>query len=196
MKTIIRFIFLLSLAFLVNGCASTGYWRDRGRDVADIFTATIGAGAGIKARVGPIQPAFLITHDIMGLRCGEFFLSQMDETQNFEIFCFVPIDETSGSLGEAYFVPGETAKRRNKAIYSYSSWPFIVDEYSEPLDEIIGPATGTVTGLTQLEIVAGLGLTARLGFNGAEFVDFILGWFHIDILGDDLAKQEKEASKF
>ena len=33
---------------------------------------------------------------------------------------------------------------------------------------------------------------ARLGFNVAEFGEFILGWFGLDILGDDVHPAEKE----
>jgi len=44
---------------------------------------------------------------------------------------------------------------------------------------------------TQIEVVAGLGGTIRLGFNPGELLDFILGWVTIDIFNDDLEKFEK-----
>ena len=45
----------------------------------------------------------------------------------------------------------------------------------------------------QFEVAAGLGGTVRLGFNPGEFIDFICGWFTIDIYGDDIeTAKEKE----
>lgn len=38
---------------------------------------------------------------------------------------------------------------------------------------------------TEIEAVGGLGLTLRMGVNPGEFVDFLLGWFGIDIFNDD-----------
>jgi hypothetical protein len=61
------------LLVLSAGCASTGYWGARGRDAADIFTFTVGAGDGAKVRVGPIQVAAVKTADLAGLRAGQFF---------------------------------------------------------------------------------------------------------------------------
>ena len=36
------------------------------------------------------------------------------------------------------------------------------------------------------DLFTALGRTLRFGFNPGELLDFILGWFTIDIYGDDL----------
>ncbi len=48
---------------------------------------------------------------------------------------------------------------------------------------------------TQIEVVAGLLGTLRLGFNPGELLDFILGWTTVDIFNDDRETREaKEQS--
>ena len=48
---------------------------------------------------------------------------------------------------------------------------------------------------TQIEVAVGFGGTLRLGCNPGEALDFIAGWFGIDIFGDDLnANRKKEES--
>ena len=56
MKKTIQIASLLSLTVFCSGCA-TPYAIDRGRDAADIFTATFGSGYGAKVLVGPTLPA-------------------------------------------------------------------------------------------------------------------------------------------
>jgi hypothetical protein len=38
---------------------------------------------------------------------------------------------------------------------------------------------------TQIEAVVALGPSFRFGFNPAELLDFLLGWFGVDIFHDD-----------
>jgi hypothetical protein len=43
---------------------------DRGRDAGDIFTATIGKGSGVKARVGPANASLFLGQGERGIRNG------------------------------------------------------------------------------------------------------------------------------
>src|SRR5690554_1302340 len=69
MKTILQLAVLLPLVVVATGCA-TPYMIDRGRDAADIFTATVGIGGGAKARVGPLHAGLFMNCDMYGLRNG------------------------------------------------------------------------------------------------------------------------------
>ena len=60
---------LVLSAILAFGCASP-YMAHRGRDAGDIFTATIGAGLGAKARVGPVNVGLYLGGDKLGWRGG------------------------------------------------------------------------------------------------------------------------------
>ena len=87
---------LLSIAFPLlliwtAGCSSTGYLAARGRDAADIFTFTVGAGDGAKVRVGPLQVAAVKNADLVGLRGGEFFADGDGLVMNDERYAPLPL---------------------------------------------------------------------------------------------------------
>ena len=48
---------------------------------------------------------------------------------------------------------------------------------------------GGAEQFTQIEILFGLGITFRLGFNPGELIDFLLGWSTVDIYHDDIGKK-------
>ena len=52
-------------------------------------------------------------------------------------------------------------------------------------EELLGDGT-PLYYYAQMEAVIGLGPSIRLGFNPGEVLDFVLGWFTIDIFNDDL----------
>jgi hypothetical protein len=58
-----------ALCVLCSGCA-TGYLADRVRDGADVFTLTMSAGLGARARVGPLHAGLNATVGDIGLRGG------------------------------------------------------------------------------------------------------------------------------
>ena len=61
----------LAICLLTVGCAGNAYLTDRGRDLADVLTLTVGYGGGAKARVGPIQAAVLYMDTRAGLQGGD-----------------------------------------------------------------------------------------------------------------------------
>ncbi len=73
MRKHLTFTFLLVQCCL-SGCSSTrGYFLNRGRDALDTVTATVGIGAGIQARVGPLPLGLLQNSDAAGVRYGDVF---------------------------------------------------------------------------------------------------------------------------
>jgi len=182
----------VAFSALCSGCATTGYMGDRMRDAGDIFTATVGKGAGIKARVGPVGTGIFINRDVAGLRGGTLFRIK-DDTQ------FKPYDFTS-IIPKLYMVPifiedrlrlkGES-EIRHKDFEAIGIFIPLVSWVDEPNNSSTKWAYNT-----QIEVAVGLGGTLRLGFNPGELVDFILGWTTIDIYSDDLKvkKQTMEQS--
>jgi len=47
------------------------------------------------------------------------------------------------------------------------------------------PKDASAAYFTQIEVAAGVIVGVRIGFNPGELLDFIFGWFGIDIYNDD-----------
>ena len=174
MRKIIQFAVFLSLAAFTTGCA-TPYMVDRGRDAADIFTATVGYGGGAKVRVGPIQTGIFANLEGYGLR-GGYFGDQFggddisEYTIDYDFFI-----QSKESYGPRKFLS------RGKGINS-SGYFIITIPHDLPWDHF---ANNKAPYYTQIEVAVGIHGTLRLGFNPGELLDFILGWITIDIYNDD-----------
>ncbi len=166
-------LFVLA-GLLCAGCASVPrYFKDRGSDLADIVTCTVGTGVGAKVRLGPLQLAGFKNRDRAGLRGGRAF------------------------SGHA---PGrdihETAIPLPALAYGAASYDdFVLEVASDPRDKsynAIGVPLLTLANepyyYTGAEIAIGLGGTLRLGVNPGEALDFVLGWFTLDVFQDDLLR--------
>ena len=151
---------------------------DRGRDAADIFSATVGFGIGAKARIGPLQAGLLAEADGIGLRGGTF----PDVSDNRESW-FLPLtcDLQLFLVGmEGFDSNSSTTSERHK------------DFATEPIGPFLSKVQKDKTApyyYTQLETVIALGPSIRLGFNPGELLDFLLGWAGIDIFKDDIYGQ-------
>jgi hypothetical protein len=168
-----RSILLVMCALL----ASCGYLRDRAKDAADIFTVTAGLGAGAKTRVGPINLGFIFNSEIAGLRGGEFFAipSESDEEMRGIDLQVLVFGYEASSLTPAM-------ERRDKF---QGTANLIV-----PIPNVGHEMTvRNAPYWTQIDLVAGAGPSVRVGFNPGELVDFLLGWFGIDIYGDDRSRR-------
>ncbi len=195
MKKIACLCVICAVAVMGGGCASVGYFKDRGRDAADIFTLTGGWGLGVKVRVGPVRTGLLFKHfELIGLRGGILVPigASLRDSEYFGDWYFSPpfavLDRTHdyglGTTAEEEFFPDTLG--RGKGIYIAavlgSDRPFLHPFLAEP--EEVGACY-----YTQIEALVALGPSVRAGFNPGELLDFVLGWFMIDIYGDDIGRR-------
>jgi hypothetical protein len=173
----------------LTGCVSTqGYLVDRGRDAADIVTATVGVGAGMQARVGPVPLGMLQTTDLTGVRYGEtFWHSRIAEEPEERCHTLLALFATVG----AFFVPssGVDWSRLEEVWYHHDRFPLSETQILRRKREKGLASPGTY----RLEATAGLGLVLRAGLNCGELLDFVLGWTTVDIFGDDIEKEDRQA---
>jgi hypothetical protein len=192
MKKIIQLTVLVVLLSLATGCA-TPYMTDRGRDAADVFTATVGYGIGGKAQIGPIQTGLFANRDCLGLRggtCAVWDVPPFGENDTFELDLFI--------CRMGIFNPNSgLADKRHKDLMTVGlgpiTWPFYMDNLLW-----FGRDERTPYHHSQIEVAVGVGPSIRLGFNPGELLDFILGWTAIDVFDDDLEKRKtigQEASR-
>jgi hypothetical protein len=157
---------------LSSGCATSSYMKDRMTDGSDIFTATAGKGIGVKARVGPVQAGAIDVVDKTGLRGGRLYRPTPFENAGADI-CIAIV-----GLDDFNYMGRTMGPRRKEFATTYCLVPM-------PYRFKGGPQLNA-SYWTQIEVVLGVGGTLRLGFNPGELVDFTLGWFGIDIYGDDI----------
>ncbi len=163
----------------LTGCASTkAYFVDRGRDAADIVTVTVGTGMGATAKCTLLNVGLLQYQDAAGLRAGELFIADSGNTISGRQTDILIQGETD------YFSPSSKLRRTNISDYKMFGLSGI-------------PSDGRSIGhVFQVEVVAALGVGARLGLNPGELADFLVGLFGGDIFSDDLeARKMKKANK-
>lgn len=167
--------------------------KDRMRDGADVFSASIGKGVGVQAKIGPVHAGLVAVGDQAGLRGGKVYPLRMSSGPGFIDSGAFGGDYCFGVYGFEYLgmTPGNGAGPRGK---DFQTMYCLI-----PTDESFkgGKSTLNPAYWSQLEVVVAVGLSIRLGFNPGEFLDFILGWTNIDIYGDDLEakKQEEKSNK-
>ena len=168
------------------GSAPSDYLTDRLRDGADVFTATVGKGGGVKVRVGPLRAGLFFNHDRAGLRGGEFYRSiPKNYVTSSDFFTWTyPLDLDLILFSHEGFLTGRSERHksatfRKKKFASESAFvlSWCEERYRSPYY------------YTQIETAFGIGGTIRLGFNPGELLDFIVGWLKIDLYKDDLGRR-------
>ncbi len=185
MKKIACICVICLLALMGSGCATVpyaGYFADRLGDGGDIFTATLGIGAGAKIRVGPIQPALIVARDIVGLQGGQLFANPQGVALGECVF-----PENGGEFFSFLGAPG--LEWMNRPSYGWQvGW---VRGWEGPWTTSVSwsfpciVVSNVPQHNAQIEVAGGFILTGRVGFNPVELLDFVLGWFKIDICSDD-----------
>jgi hypothetical protein len=176
-------LLLLAAALpLLAGCATSPYWTNRGRDAADVLTATLGTGAGVKCRVGPIQAAAWRNSDLVGLRGGQFLSDGNRLLENAEIYAPIPFQAVRKGrkwnwCGQESFSHGSctVSKDRCKDSVARSPVPLIAIGETAPF-------------YAQVELGAGVLFTLRLGINFGELADLVAGFWGADLYGDDIER--------
>jgi hypothetical protein len=184
-----RAVLLLGMVIAGSGCVSArGYFGDRWADAKDVFTVAAGIGAGAKARVGPVHVGLIANESRVGLVSGEVSWNQF-LTNDVEALCF-PIIVEGGLLFSCE--ENRAGEDRGKRYDMAGVVPFVTTQTWS----FLSPEHLSASYFTQIEVSAGLGGTLRLGFNPGELLDFFLGWFGVDIYGDDLnARREREEAE-
>ena len=192
MKKTIQLLLFLGLAVLSTGCASP-YMVDRGRDAADIFTIAVGVGVGAKGRAGPATVGVCASIDVVGIRNG-ILLDPLDSNVDLQS-TIVPLPPCVADRPpylcfgfEALQVRCPALSEQPLGMLAYSEFPFITTSLYSGEDD--APQSARWKYWTQVDVVAALGPSVRLGFNSGELLDFILGWTTIDIYNDDLEKRK------
>jgi len=185
MMAVMRAVLLAGI-FVLSGCASPkAYFLDRGRDAMDIFTLTGGTGLGAKAQCGPIHAGLFGEHDAAGLRGGELFVSQGADLWEYlgpdpgdldATVIAVQFSPLGTDRGKDYYAISSSHPKKGRPNFL----PFIV------LPDTEGDTASFYAFFTQIEVGAGVVVAVRAGFNPGELVDFVLGWFTVDIYGDDI----------
>ena len=198
MKMMIQTLAALVAILNLTGCA-TPYMIDRRRDAADIFSFTLGEGAGAKMRVGPVAVGLLANQDTIGFRNGCEVIMSPPSRWDVPTYDFKMLDVTFTLLGgeKADFTHGNCDDRfKSYSAITVCGISVIEPKWNDdPLVNRKAPWQSRISYYTQVEVVGGLVGTCRLGFNPGELLDFILGWTTIDIFNDDLeAKKQKQKS--
>lgn len=190
-----------------TGCAS--YMAHRARDAADVFTLTAGLCDGAKVRLGPAHVGVIRSSDMIGLRGGQFFANGNDILYNDERFSFFPLPRSADwntARKEEDREARELAKKEGRVWkpHQRGSWEpnlFGSEIFRQDLDSpcarrgknimVNAPGPFWVVGRpasyhTQIEVSAGILLGVRVGFNPGELLDFLVGWFGVDLYKDDV----------
>ena len=190
------------------GCGGLGYLAGRGRDLADVITVSAGTGIGLKARVGPlcVAPAVAVL-DLTGVQGGEiFYIPDLGGEEEF-----VPLDvgglwwNTSSFHLESH----PRLQRRGKAhiagpVLGTDTSPFSLLSETPPFISV--PRMGEEAAQRkitrypwayhgQIEFLAALGVSLRVGLNAAELIDFLAGWTTFDLLADDKSPGPEAAGR-
>ena len=173
-----RLLVVAGLISSSSGCASTAYWSDRKHDAADVFTVTVGYGVGLKVRAGPVQGGVAWSRDRFGVRGGEFAV--MTKVDGSEFLLPYPLPSEWGPF---FAMEGSSfgTDRRKDYFAASRGLPFVIDHCGGANDS----AAGRIHYFSQAEVLVGLGVTLRFGVNPGELLDFVLGWFTVDLLRDD-----------
>ena len=122
MNRLIHIVVLLVIAASMSGC-TTAHWTDRERDTADIFTCTVGMGAGASVKAGPLHAGMIFSAGNWGLRGGEWGGTHGEPRSGELDFLLFPTPNSSGRQAENVIhwgsdvhIPdgGGTAEKRGK----------------------------------------------------------------------------------
>ena len=175
----------VAVVVLGAGCAGSGYFAKRGRDLRDVFTAELGYGVGAKARTGPLHAGLSYVWTPMGLGNGELYSFRDAATEEQ-----CPYDVELVCMGIEGAPRGEN---RGKDCTAGWGWPFVAWPKAIKAGDD-GKALWPHPYYTDIRVTVGCGPAVTLGFNPGELLDFMLGWFGIDVYKDDL-EREKVLSK-
>lgn len=171
---------LFFVALGLTGCATGGYWVNRGRDAADVFSLVGGVGGGAGVRIGPVCQGLIFHSNYVGLEGGDPFVGFNGDPGGFENGGMLVLPIGGVETAREADVPLTRGKGLEAQYLLGVAFPWSIE---------CNPPKYNPSFFTQLEVTAGLGGTVKAGFNPGELLDFILGWFTLDIYGDDIGSK-------
>ena len=186
------FIFLIIIILTGYEYSSAGFLSDRYDDALDIFSIQVGYGLGGKVRIGPLQTGLLVDVGLGGLRGGDFLGAKDFWPSGYNTPA--KVDLVGGIVGVEGFGGSLKSNRRGKSFsakqigpISYIINPNTIPEWKEQIKNL-QRVHNPWPYYFQIDLVAGVFINMRLGFNIGELFDFIIGWTTIDCCKDDLSK--------
>ncbi len=187
MRNTVVACFLL-VAAITSGCADfKTYMKDRSNDLADCFTVRVGRAYGLGIR-GQVTNYVSVSGgaSFRESKEGYFGRAKIQVSGNWS---GIPVNQLMLMFGYLVFVDvrlWDNARLPQGASLFGVNISEFVDEVGIPYAERMRPSTPFLREKFFLEIGATLGIVGfDLGFNPVEFADFLLGWFNVDITGDD-----------
>lgn len=176
-------------ALLLAGPGCSPFWRDRGRDALDVWTA--GAerqGYGLRVVAGPFPLGLYGSSDpargagLAGGRAGRYEALEMD----------ILLVAVQGIRGGA-----EDERRKDAAVFCGTPIPRIyplgkLRNYAFRGPDDAADPRRLAPRYTQMELGAGLFYAVRLGVNPGELADLLAGFAGLDLYGDDRATTAPE----
>ncbi|MBI9092219.1 MAG: hypothetical protein JEZ12_23650 [Desulfobacterium sp.] len=188
--------FLFSIILILTGYeySFAGYLSDRYDDALDIVSIQVGYGLGGKGRIGPLQTGLLFDVGLGGLRGGDFLGVKDFWPRGYDTPA--KVDLVGVIVGVEGFGGSLKSNRRGKSFSAMQIGPisYVINPNTKPewkervkkFQRVHNPWPY----YSQIDLVAGVFINMRLGFNPGELLDFIVGWTTIDFYKDDLSKEE------
>jgi len=170
-------VLLVLIYFFITGCS---YLKSRGRDFTDIITLS---GENVCANVS-CQIAVLPFG--AGWAEGKGFGSRTGHLGTYEYREINVLTYTDRTFGPEDLPRGKA--------YKMEGFWFIIPLYYINIMPSFIRHKGSLGSQCQIEVAAGLGAGLRAGVNPGEALDFLLGFFTVDIFKDDFPLEKKKES--
>jgi len=180
MKKIIQLFAAVLVVAGMTGCASTrAYLADRVVDARDILTLGVEGGAiGFSAQAGPIMTGAIYTHFAADYN-GWGLFSRGAGSYHYGDWQAIIVGYKGGESknlrgrGQATLQGGAIADGR------------ALDSSKQKLERCY-------YALGNVDIRVALGLGFHAGIHLGELADFLLGWFTVDIMSDDIEARKQK----
>lgn len=196
---IIASMLCLGLIGCVQPSSVAGYAADRGRDLAEVFRLSVGAGVGLHARAGVpylrVAEGFAWTHMVGWDGAAGIHDWHWNKLSASHWPLFPGFDEDVRALdpGARWSAFGRLIEGENRTCDFQAEYLFIRDldphawEYKEVYYSRRPLSSGTRAAdhyWIEVDLTA-LVPSVRVGVNPVELADFLAGLFCLDILHDD-----------
>lgn len=198
---------LAALAILAAALPGCGYLRERGRDLAEccVFEATYGPGLTAGGKIGPLDAALGIVH--FGTGFGK--IDWWSEPQVMKVRCYpLPLTIGAGFFGDPLaslttnllvrYYPSKSGEDRTQRVRE--SILFVtrptrlanIEHEHVSGDRVAWFRRSGLSSRQRLVDDFGVDVSAfllaggvRLGINALELIDFLAGWFGVEVTGLD-----------